>query len=161
MARFQKMYGNASLQCVGHISAYTGCITRFRDEEDVTKSILLHGTADDLTPTAPCREYAEQLSKAGKTARITGRGARCLNPDSRDSCSCARGRGHLSDKHPVVFAIRCRSDIQGRHEDIARIGIGVSNPRSKCSPSGRQGPGAAAAKEAVATTGQPSFFVKS
>ena len=58
------------------------------------------------------------------------------------------------------FVIR-RSDIQGCHEDIARIGIGVSNPRSKCSPSGRQGPGAAAAKEAVATTGQPSFFVKS
>jgi dienelactone hydrolase len=71
MARFQKMYGNADLQFVGHISAYTGCFTRFRDEEDVTKPILmLHGTADDLTPIAPCREYAERLSKAGKTARI-------------------------------------------------------------------------------------------
>lgn len=71
MARFQKMYGNADLQFVGHISAYTGCITRFRDEEHVTKPILmLHGTADDLTPIAPCREYAERLSKAGKTARI-------------------------------------------------------------------------------------------
>jgi dienelactone hydrolase len=65
------MYGHADLQFVGHISAYTGCITRFRDEEDVTKPILmLHGTADDLTPIAPCREYAERLSKAGKTARI-------------------------------------------------------------------------------------------
>jgi dienelactone hydrolase len=71
MARFQKMYGNAILQFVGHISVYAGCITRFRDEEDVTKPILmLHGTADDLTPIAPCREYAERLSKAGKTARI-------------------------------------------------------------------------------------------
>src|SRR5215475_14297653 len=71
MARFQKMYGNTSLQFVGHISAYAGCITRFRDEEDVTKPILLlHGTADDLTPIAPCREYAERLSKAGKAARI-------------------------------------------------------------------------------------------
>src|SRR5436190_8076554 len=71
MARFQKMYGNADLQFIGHISAYTGCFTRFRDEEDVTKPILmLHGTADDLTPIAPCREYAERLSKAGKTARI-------------------------------------------------------------------------------------------
>jgi len=71
MARFQKMYGNADLQFVGHISAYAGCYTRFRDEEDVTKSILmLHGTADDLTPIAPCREYAERLSKANKTARI-------------------------------------------------------------------------------------------
>ena len=31
---------------------------------------MLHGTADDLTPIAPCREYAERLSKAGKSARI-------------------------------------------------------------------------------------------
>ena len=51
MARFQKMYGNPDLQFVGHISAYAICNTRFRDEEDVTKPILmLHGTADDLTP---------------------------------------------------------------------------------------------------------------
>ena len=71
MARFQKMYGNPDLQFVGHISAYAICITRFRDEEDVKKPILmLHGTADDLTPIAPCREYAERLSKAGKSARI-------------------------------------------------------------------------------------------
>jgi len=71
MARFQKMYGNPDLQFVGHISAYAICNTRFRDEEDVKKPILmLHGTADDLTPIAPCREYAERLSKAGKSARI-------------------------------------------------------------------------------------------
>ena len=71
MARFQKMYGSPDLQFVGHISAYAICNTRFRDEEDVTKPILiLHGTADDLTPIAPCREYAERLTKAGKSARV-------------------------------------------------------------------------------------------
>jgi dienelactone hydrolase len=71
MARFQKMYGSPDLQFVGHISAYPICNTRFRDEDDVTKPILiLHGMADDLTPIAPCREYAERLSKAGKSARI-------------------------------------------------------------------------------------------
>ena len=71
MARFQKMYGNPDLQFVGHISAYGICNTRFRDEEDVKKPILmLHGTADDLISIAPCREYAERLSKAGKSARI-------------------------------------------------------------------------------------------
>jgi dienelactone hydrolase len=71
MARFQKMYGSPDLQFVGHISAYPICNTRFRDEEDVTKPILiLHGTADDLTPIAPCREYAERLTKAGKNARV-------------------------------------------------------------------------------------------
>jgi dienelactone hydrolase len=71
MARFQKMYGNPDLQFVGHISAYSGCNVRIRDDENVTKPILmLHGTADDLTLIAPCREYAERLSKAGKSARI-------------------------------------------------------------------------------------------
>jgi dienelactone hydrolase len=71
MTRFQKMYGSADLQFVGHISAYAICNTRFRDDEDVTKPILmLHGAADDLTPIAPCREYADRLSKAGKSGRI-------------------------------------------------------------------------------------------
>jgi dienelactone hydrolase len=71
MARFQKMYGNADLRFVGHISVYGTCATRYRDDEDVTKPILLlHGTADDLVPIAPCREYADRLSKAGKSARI-------------------------------------------------------------------------------------------
>jgi dienelactone hydrolase len=71
MARFQKMYGTPDLQFVGHISAYAICNTRFRDEEDVNKPILmLHGAADDLTPVAPCRDYAERLSKAGKSVRL-------------------------------------------------------------------------------------------
>jgi dienelactone hydrolase len=53
------------------LSAYSGCNVRIRDDENVTKPILmLHGTADDLTLIAPCREYAERLSKAGKSARI-------------------------------------------------------------------------------------------
>lgn len=71
MARYQKMYGSADLHFVGHISAYGTCSTHYRDDEDVTKPILLlHGTADDLTPIAPCREYAERLLRAGKTVRI-------------------------------------------------------------------------------------------
>jgi len=32
--------------------------------------ILLHGTADNLASIALCREYAQRLSKAGKSARI-------------------------------------------------------------------------------------------
>jgi dienelactone hydrolase len=71
MARFQKMHANPSLQFAGHISVYGICATTYQDDEDVTKPILLlHGAADDLTPIAPCREYAQRLSKSGKTARI-------------------------------------------------------------------------------------------
>ena len=32
--------------------------------------LMPHVTADDLTLIEPCREYAERLSKAGKSARI-------------------------------------------------------------------------------------------
>lgn len=71
MARFQKIYGSPDLHFIGHISAYAICTTRFREDENVTAPILmLHGTADDLTPIAPCHEYAERLSKAGKSVRI-------------------------------------------------------------------------------------------
>ncbi|MBW5435304.1 prolyl oligopeptidase family serine peptidase [Bradyrhizobium canariense] len=71
MARFQKMYGSPDLHFVGYISAYAICGTHFQDDENVSGPILmLHGTADDLTPITPCREYAERLSKAGKSARI-------------------------------------------------------------------------------------------
>lgn len=71
MARFQKMYGSPELHFMGHISAYAICGTHFRDDENVTAPILmLHGAADDLTPIAPCRDYAERLAKAGKSARI-------------------------------------------------------------------------------------------
>jgi hypothetical protein len=44
---------------------------------------------------------------------------------------------------------------------VVRIDIGVSSPRNMCSPSGRQGPAVASAKGAVASSGQPSFFVRS
>lgn len=71
MTRFQKMYGSPDLHFAAHISAYAVCNTRFQDEENVTAPILmLHGAADDLTPIAPCRDYAERLSKAGKSVRI-------------------------------------------------------------------------------------------
>lgn len=71
MLRFQKMHANPSLQFAGHISVYGICATRYHDDEEVTKPILLlHGTADDLTLIGPCREYAQRLLKAGRTARL-------------------------------------------------------------------------------------------
>jgi dienelactone hydrolase len=44
---------------------------KYREDQDVTKPVLmLHGTADDFVSVAQCREYAERLSKAGKSVRI-------------------------------------------------------------------------------------------
>jgi dienelactone hydrolase len=103
MARFQKMYGNPDLHFVGHISAYAICNTRFRDEEDVMKPILmLHGTADDLTPIAPCRDYAERLSKAGKSVRIIE------YPDAYHQFDAAMYRTALKNEQAPNSLRRCR-----------------------------------------------------
>jgi dienelactone hydrolase len=72
LTRFQKMHGPAGeLQFAAHIGFYAPCNTTFRGDDDVAKPIrLLHGTADDYVPVAPCRVYVERLSKAGKDIRL-------------------------------------------------------------------------------------------
>jgi dienelactone hydrolase len=71
VARFQKLYGSAELQFAAHVVVYGYCITNLRDDEDLTRPVLvLHGTADDVLPIEPCREYVARVSKAGKNIRL-------------------------------------------------------------------------------------------
>jgi dienelactone hydrolase len=71
VARFRKTHGPSNVQFAAHISVYGLCTATFREDEDVTKPILmLHGTADDTVPIEACRAYADRLSKAGKTVRF-------------------------------------------------------------------------------------------
>jgi dienelactone hydrolase len=72
LVRFQKMHGRpGELQFAAHIALYPTCNTAFRDDDNVAKPIrVLHGTADDYVPIAPCRAYVERLSKAGKDIRL-------------------------------------------------------------------------------------------
>ncbi len=71
VARFQKLYGSADLQFAAHVVVYGFCITNLRGDDDLTKPVLvLHGTADDVLPIEPCREYVARVSKAGKSIRL-------------------------------------------------------------------------------------------
>jgi dienelactone hydrolase len=72
MVRFQKMYGPADQEFGAYIGMYTPCGTTYHNDEDVAaKPIrLLHGTADDYVPVAPCRQYVERLTKAGRDIRL-------------------------------------------------------------------------------------------
>jgi dienelactone hydrolase len=71
VARFRRMHGSPDVQFAAHISVYGICTTTYRDDEDVTKPILmLHGTADDWLPIQQCREYAARLAKAGRDVRL-------------------------------------------------------------------------------------------
>ena len=72
LKRFHKMHGPADgLQFAAHIGMYATCNTTFRGDEEIARPIrLLHGTADDYVPVAPCRAYVERLAKAGKDIRL-------------------------------------------------------------------------------------------
>jgi dienelactone hydrolase len=70
LVRFQKQYGGG-LNFAAHISLYGICATKYRDDENIIRPmLLLHGSADDWVPAAPCIEYAERLQKAGKNVRL-------------------------------------------------------------------------------------------
>jgi dienelactone hydrolase len=71
MELFRKAYGRQDVQFAAHISVYGFCFTTYREDENVTKpALLLHGSADDWLPVAPCRRYAERLKSAGKEVRL-------------------------------------------------------------------------------------------
>jgi dienelactone hydrolase len=70
LTRFQKMHGTDA-KFIAHIAFYATCGTRYRDDEDIAKPVrLLHGTADDYVPIAPCRAYVDRLAKAGRDVRL-------------------------------------------------------------------------------------------
>ena len=69
LERFGKLF-SSDARFAAHISVYGSCGTTFQGDEAVTKPVLmLHGTADDWVPAAPCREYASRLTRAGKNVR--------------------------------------------------------------------------------------------
>ena len=69
LKRFEKYY-KSDVRFAAHISVSGACNTTYRGNEDFVKPVLmLHGSADDWVPAAPCREYADRLAKAGKNVR--------------------------------------------------------------------------------------------
>jgi dienelactone hydrolase len=73
VTRFRKAYGPTGEQeFAAHIALYPACMTTYRgDDQVIARPIrVLHGTADDYNPIAPCRAYVERVSKLGKDIRL-------------------------------------------------------------------------------------------
>jgi dienelactone hydrolase len=72
MTRFYKLHGPRNgAQFVAHVSLYPACTATYLEDEEVNGSIrILHGTADDYSPIAPCRSYVKRLWAAGKDAQL-------------------------------------------------------------------------------------------
>lgn len=71
-----RLYGTLgpanNLQFAAHIAFYPDCMTSYRADTEVSgKPIrILHGTADNWNPVAPCRAYVERLTKAGMEVEL-------------------------------------------------------------------------------------------
>jgi dienelactone hydrolase len=72
MTRFYKSHGpRDGAHFVAHVGFYPACTSTYLEDEEVNGVIrILHGTADDYSPIAPCRSYVKRLQAAGKDAEL-------------------------------------------------------------------------------------------
>jgi dienelactone hydrolase len=71
--RFQQRYGAGSPRIAAHLALYpASCYIRLADEDRIGDAPIriFQGTADDLTPIAPCRNYVGRLRAMGKDAAL-------------------------------------------------------------------------------------------
>jgi dienelactone hydrolase len=71
LERFYRLWGPPTLRFRAHLPFYPSCTIQLFDEARVGAPIrIFHGTADDWTPIAPCREYVARLQSASVDARM-------------------------------------------------------------------------------------------
>jgi dienelactone hydrolase len=72
LKRFQCLHAPGGLEFAAYIAFYPPCSITFRDDEEVSDRPirLLHGTADDWTPIAPCHESVTRLQRRGKDVQL-------------------------------------------------------------------------------------------
>jgi dienelactone hydrolase len=69
VTRFRKANGpREEIEFAAHVAFYPACMTTYRNDDQVTaKPIrILHGTADNYNPIAPCRTFVERVAKLGR-----------------------------------------------------------------------------------------------
>jgi dienelactone hydrolase len=73
LARFHRLHGPSGARFAQHIAFYPPCFYAFVGDLTVTDRPirLFHGTADDLAPLEPCRDYVARLRQTGADAQIT------------------------------------------------------------------------------------------
>ncbi len=73
LQRFRDAFGPRVGKIAGFFPFYPACNFRLNGDLDVVDAPirLFHGGADDWTPVAPCREYAERLTAEGRDVVLT------------------------------------------------------------------------------------------
>jgi dienelactone hydrolase len=73
MYRFQHLHGPTKTRIAAHLPFYPACNIQFIGELDVANAPIreFHGTADDATLAATCRDYITRVNAAGKDAFMT------------------------------------------------------------------------------------------
>ncbi|MGA7324357.1 MAG: dienelactone hydrolase family protein [Rhodomicrobium sp.] len=73
MTRLYQAKGPANnLRFAAHIAVYPDCMTTYRGDTEVNSVPIriLHGTADNYNPVAPCRTYVERLLTAKRDVKL-------------------------------------------------------------------------------------------
>lgn len=71
--RFRRLHGPpGSLEFAAYVAFYPLCNTTYHDDLDVSDRPIriFHGSADDFSPVAYCRDYADRLVAAGKDVML-------------------------------------------------------------------------------------------
>lgn len=70
--RFRDMHGPRLGNFAGHLAFYPACHIRYRDDQHLVDRPVhvLHGTADDLNPIGPCRDFVARARQAGATIEL-------------------------------------------------------------------------------------------
>ena len=65
--RFQDLHGPKLGEFAGYLPFYPACHIRFRNDEQLVQRPVqvLHGTADDMNPIGPCRDFVARARQAG------------------------------------------------------------------------------------------------
>lgn len=72
--RFRRLHGPSEDRVfAAHVAFYPLCTTTYRNELDVADRPIriFHGSADDFSPMAECRDYATRLAAAGNDVTFT------------------------------------------------------------------------------------------
>jgi dienelactone hydrolase len=140
--RFHRLHAPKGLEFAAAIALYPPCATTYREDDQVSARPLrvVHGTADDWHPIAPCRAYVERLRKAGAdVAMIELSGARHFF-DLQDAPSLLR--------LPGVERTACLAEE--RADGVVNRATGRPPARAECAPRGVTiGHDARATEEAV------------
>lgn len=71
--RFNELWNRSGVEFAAYIPFYPNCATEYQSDTDVTEGPIriFHGAADEINPSAPCKNFVERLMRAGRDVQLT------------------------------------------------------------------------------------------